>query len=141
MQVGAITLYAAGTTPLIYNALIDFPAMTSIDNFDIHGHPLIKENGVLVTNDDSLAKNIELHSSTAFKYEVTIACTDNNQNFIAKINWDKGTPYYKLVQCSAQELHFVETGKIPTGASKGVLYLSARAENKITVKSISVGGR
>ena len=141
LQSGSVTVYTLSATPLTYSTFLTYAPFTSVADFTVQGQPVEKEAGVVVSNTDILNKSFNTQSFRAFKYEATIACEGKDENFIAQINWDKGAPYYKLVECSAQELQFSETGQIPMGASKGILYLSARAASKITVKSISLGGR
>jgi hypothetical protein len=141
LQSGSVTLYTLGTSPLTYSTFLTYARVTSVADFIVQGQPVEKEAGVVVSNTDILNKSFNAQSFRAFKYEATIACEGKDENFIAQINWDKGAPYYKLIECSAQELQFSETGQIPVGATKGILYLSAHAASKITVKSISLGGR
>lgn len=140
-QSGSVTVYSVSATPLTYRTFLTYASIKSVADFSVQGQPVIKDNGVEVSSTDILNKSFDIQSYHAFKYEVAIACEGKEDNFIAQINWDKGAPYYKLVECSAQELQFSETGLIPVGATSGVLYLSARAASKITVKSISLGGR
>lgn len=141
MQVGSILAYKIGDIKSTYQNVFTRTEFNNLDGFEVTGTPVIQNKSVIVGSSNIITSTFDVASFSAFKYQVSITCENDTDEFIAQINWDLGNSYYKVVNCSGGEQFFAETGLIPKSASKAILYLSSRANSNIVVNSVSVGAR
>ncbi|WP_153099675.1 hypothetical protein [Paraburkholderia hayleyella] len=81
---------------------------------------------------------LSLPPATQVRYSAHLHCPSKKGAFIAQINWDVGTPYYRLVACRAEDQSFVETAPIPLGAREGTLYITVRDAASAQIEDLQV---
>lgn len=140
-QQGALILYRLGDVPLLYRQVFDLraamrePAETT---------PLLlpaSPAGVEALPQPRVLAKLDTGRASQLRYSARLRCPSAQGVFVAQINWDQGDPYYRLVDCQAQDFSFVEAAAIPYGARQGWLYLDARDAGTVVVEELSVDVR
>lgn len=138
MQEGIMLAFKTSDLRLNYDEIINISSFNK-DEFNIAGLPTFNDDGSLtVSSTDIVNKTFEAANLKSLRYTADISCTSENDEFIAQINWDIGTPFYKLVSCSSVRATFSEAGLVPIEAKKGILIISARGASKATLHSIKI---
>lgn len=139
---GPIVMYRLQEMPVAYTPVLD------ITDFRAYGTEAAKrqskltpEGNLLVSNLSFAVQDFATGSAQSARYAVRLACPAKTGSLIAQINWSVGEPYYRLVQCNQDEIDMEESVPVPLGAQRGVLFLTSRDTNYLSVKQISVSLR
>lgn len=96
------------------------------------------DHSVTATLDGKVLAVIPTLRARQARYKVEFICPSEGGYFVAQINWDKGTPYYRLIACESKNVAFAEAIPIPLGASQGSIYVTSKGTSLIQVNNISV---
>ena len=139
---GGMVMYQLQDMPVSYATVLD------ISDFRPYGVEAEKR-GAKVTPDGKLLASNQSYALHEFStglaqsalYAVRLACPARTGSLIAQINWNVGTPYYRLVNCNKDEVYMAESVPVPTGAERGVLFLTSRDTDYLLVNQVSVSLR
>lgn len=109
--------------------------------FRVTGNPVRGEGATVLHENDVLSVDIDMSSYSAFRYQVQYVCESKADFFVAQLNWDNGSVFYKLLECSNKPTLFSEVGMVPPGAKMATVYLSARTTSTVNVSSLSIAGK
>lgn len=137
-QAGSYVLYRVKDAPTIYRSA-----------FDLHraqrqspGTPQLllpaSPAGVEATPLPQILATFPTQRGAHARYSARLRCASDNGSFVAQINWDVGTPYYRLVACSTKDFSFVEALPVPMGARQAQLYLTVRDTASAQVQDLLV---
>jgi hypothetical protein len=137
-QANNFLLYRIGGDPVQYRKL--FELFSSEDKIFENANLLMPKTneGVTATLEGKILTVIPNLRARQARYKVEFSCPTNSGYFVAQVNWDKGAPYYRLVDCEARTVKFSEAIPIPFGATQGSIYLTSRDTPNLQVKNISL---
>jgi len=137
-QANNFLLYKIGDTALQYQKIFELQSSTTKSSEDTGVLIPMTGESVAATMDGKVLAVIPTHRANQARYQVEFNCPSASGYFVAQINWDKGSPYYRLVACEAKTVTFIEAIPIPIGANQGSVYVTARDTSSIQVKNITV---
>ncbi len=137
-QEGSFVLYRTQGTPVQYRKVFDLSESIADASSKIQLLLPLFEGGVRASREPRYLARVPTNFAKNMRYRIEFNCPLGDGFFIAQINWDKGDPYYRLVDCSANASFFVEAAPIPAGASSGLIYVTARDTENVDVKSLSI---
>ncbi len=91
----------------------------------------IKENPVLLAT-------LETGAARIARYKVAFSCAVTPGYFIAQVNWNAGTSYYRLIPCAEGMVNFAESFPVPAGTTQAEVYAAAWGITEITVSSLTL---
>lgn len=138
LQSGALVAFSMTKKNLLYTPIFSF---VNPNQFEVTGRPQVDQSALKLLKGDILTATLNVSGYSAFKYQVKYFCESGEGFFVAQINWDAGTAYYRLLECTKEPTLFTEVGLVPPGTQKATLYLSSRAKHEVTVTDISVSTR
>jgi hypothetical protein len=107
------------------------------------GHNMIYEQ--VFTQDSVLATETPLELATlqtgaarSARYTAAFNCAANTGYFVAQVNWNTGTSYYRLVPCAESVVNFTEAFPVPAGATEANIYATAWGTTEITVSRLTL---
>jgi len=130
-QVGAIILYKISKQEVSYKPLFTLYSTSS--------NAQSKDQELRATTIPTVISTIKVTNEKSVKYDVTFECDNELGSFIAQINWNISSPYYKLIPCSRNSTNFIETLPIPEGATSGDIYITARDREKVKIIDLTIG--
>ena len=130
---GSFTLYRVGSVPTPYRPLFDM-RRASAEQLLLP----VSAAGITATPQPRILASVPTQRASQARYTVHLRCASGGGHFVAQINWDAGEPYYRLVDCSADELTFTEVVPVPALALKGLVYLTARDTPSAQVEDLQV---
>ncbi|MEG2632598.1 MAG: hypothetical protein RSB42_17150, partial [Comamonas sp.] len=132
-QEGNFMLYRMGDTPTPYRK-----------GFELHSATApalllpVSEAGITATPESRILAVMATEHASQARYSVRLRCPAQRGHFVAQINWDVGAPYYRLVDCDADEVSFAEAIPIPARARKGLVYLTVRDTQAAQVSDLQI---
>lgn len=81
---------------------------------------------------------IQINGAKQARYNVEFKCPSNTGSFIAQINWNLGSPYYRFVNCSIDTIKFSEAIPVPAHVTYAEVFITSRETPLIYLNSISV---
>jgi hypothetical protein len=137
--IGAFALYELTNQPTRYEFALDIAPNTSIPSPLGSGAPPVSRI-VAGNQPPSLVRIIDVKGLTVAQYALKVRCAKPGV-FNAQINWDIGRPFYRLVTCNSGIAELIDVVRIPPGATRGEVYVSARDDALIELDSLRVGVR
>ena len=131
-------LYRISDTPIQYRKVFESNSSEPQALGNINLLMPKSDHSVTATLDGKVLAVIPTLRARQARYKVEFICPSEGGYFVAQINWDKGTPYYRLIACEAKNVAFAEAIPIPLGASQGSIYVTSRGTSLIQVNNISV---
>jgi hypothetical protein len=85
-----------------------------------------------------MLSSIHVNGKSSVRYRMSFKCSENQGDFLAKVNWNAGDPYYRFIQCKSGVINFSESFPIPMSATKGNLFITAHDVPNIRVSSLTI---
>lgn len=137
-QAGSFVLYRVTDAPTLYRKAFDLRSVVRQESWTPELLPPASDSGVVATPQPKIFAVIPTQRAANARYSVSLRCSSDSGFFIAQINWDVGSPYYRLVSCRSDLSTFVEAFPIPLGARKGHLYLTVRDTTSAWVEDLQI---
>ncbi|HTQ99992.1 MAG TPA: hypothetical protein VMH83_08380 [Candidatus Acidoferrum sp.] len=129
LQINQTILYRIGEREPAYQPLFALDAWAAQASKSL---PLI------VTNTPQVLIEVDILRARAVRYRVSYVCDDTAGYFIAQLNWDNGTSYYRLLPCATATVDFQEAVPVPPGVTRAAIYLTTRERPQLTVASLAL---
>lgn len=137
-QSSGLLLYRISNMPLRYSKVFDLQEGIRTASGAVEVLLPVTAQGATAQIDPQVLAIIPILRAKQARYSVQFTCLSKNGFFVAQVNWDKGSPYYRLVPCDATMVSFAEAIPVPVGASKGEVYITSRDTAQIQVRDITV---
>lgn len=134
----AFLLYRVSATPLLYRKVFDLQASSGKALGETELLLPLSGDGIEASGEPRQLAVVNTYRASQARYSVAFKCPSDKGYFVAQINWDKGTPYYRLVACKPETSSFVEAVPIPVGATSGIAYVTARDSDSVQVENLMV---
>ncbi|WP_143277777.1 hypothetical protein [Bordetella genomosp. 10] len=133
---GDFTLYRLAPSPIPYRA--GFGYNTDQVSADLKTGDNYAGEPLWANEKPNVIARIPLHQALQGRYKVTFQCADKAGYFVAQINWNIGSPYYRLVGCDSSTETFIDTMPVPPKADTGEIYITARGTPKVSIKNMEI---
>ena len=133
---GNVLLYKLSKSQVTYSPVFDLQSIIVKNTADFLKPHFA--SSVVATSKSQVLAVIPVIGAEQARYTVELSCTVNVGSFVAQINWDKGAPYYRLVNCQSQDVFFTEAIPVPAEATKGEIYVTARDGAEVRVNSLLI---
>jgi len=134
-QSGPFTLFRTGTTTVDYH---DGFSLRSAVRASGTSPPTGPTKPIEATTHSQVFEWFSTGASNQARYTVRLRCGDDKGHFIAQVNWDSGSPYYRLVSCRAESFTFSEAILVPANARQGQPYITVRDRASAVVEDLHV---
>lgn len=86
----------------------------------------------------NIIANVKTDGAHVARYHVDYKCKEPKGFFVAQINWNVGSPYYRSVRCNDDLTRFSESIPIPLNATQGDIYITALDIPEVSVSKITL---
>lgn len=137
-QEGQYLLHRIREKPVLYHDVVNLrKTVEQIEN--VGSVSQNSTQSILASGEPKIVATFQTHRADQARYKILFSCPSSDGFFVAQINWDKGSPYYRLVACQTKGASFMEALPIPLGASQGVVYITARDTFGVQIDQLSIG--
>ncbi|MEN4917354.1 hypothetical protein ABE485_01695 [Achromobacter spanius] len=134
-QVGPLTLYRVATETIRHHDGFDLQAALAVSEAE---HPQTSKRTIEATTQPRPFDWFSTGIANQIKYTVQLRCTSDTGYFVAQVNWDAGTPYYRLIACRTKTFTFSEAVVVPVNARQGQPYITTRDGASAIVEDLHV---
>ncbi|TAM31922.1 MAG: hypothetical protein EPN59_02975 [Paraburkholderia sp.] len=135
MQVGQTIAYKFMPSPIKRKLITDFYPPT-LSEFNRGVRVPQSKAGLMVSSKNSAVANVSVGNAKWVTYKVDFQCASHNEIFVAQVNWQDASPYYRLVQCTGREQNFTENVLVRNTTGLADVYLSTRGSEGALVKRV-----
>lgn len=121
---GNLLLYRFYEAPVLYRTAFDLNAISRQENHLVESFVSPVNRQLEVSFVPKLVARISILGGRQARYRVQFRCGSQDGKFVAQINWDKGFPYHRHVNCESTDASFSEAIPIPDGVTFGDVYVS-----------------
>lgn len=133
-----LSAYKVSTKPFLYKKLFDLNAIKMGEISEVEYLYPKEKLEILAVNAPRAIAVIPTLGAKQARYKVELNCPSEIGFFIAQINWDIGSPYYRFISCKEKNVIFNEAFLIPKDAKKGIIYITSKDTNLISINQISI---
>lgn len=90
------------------------------------------------TKESKIISTLDTAGSIAARYSVSFKCHSAQGSFVARLSWNVGEIYYRLVPCEGNNTEFSESVPIPLGATKGDLNIEVRDVESAQISRLTI---
>ncbi|QVQ25632.1 hypothetical protein [Achromobacter deleyi] len=134
-QAGSFALYRVGTEAIRYRDGFDLQAALAASETD---QPQASKRTIQATTQPRPFDWFSIGIANQIKYTVQLRCTSDTGYFVAQVNWDSGSPYYRLIACRKEAFTFSEAVVVPVNARQGQPYITTRDGVSAIVEDLHV---
>ncbi|MDF3838061.1 hypothetical protein P3W85_34775 [Cupriavidus basilensis] len=99
----------------------------------------VSDNAVMVGNDPpGTLATVPTNGATIIRYHASLVCRSPAGRFVAQINWNNGTSYYRLIPCGEMPSDFSESLPVPSGASRAEIRIARQDTPEISLTNFTL---
>jgi hypothetical protein len=133
-----LTMFKVSAKPIVYKKLFDLNAAKMGEISDVEYLYPKEKLDILAVNEPRVIAVLPTLGAKQARYKAELNCPSENGFFIAQINWDIGSPFYRFIPCKEKNVIFNESFLIPKDATKGMLFITAKDTDAISIKQITL---
>lgn len=138
LQVENLVLYRVNASALSYRNVFSLHSAGAQAGGQPDTEATPETAGVTASPQEKTLAAFETQGARQALFRVRYACPTDGGYLVAKISWDKGAPYYRLVDCTSTRVSFSEALPVPLGAQQGTLSIEMRDAQAAVIEDISV---
>lgn len=137
-QVGSFVLYRRRDPALPYRPVFDLDALALKRPAAAQLLLASSDRGVMASEKPQVLAVVPTSGAKQARYKVTLDCPSKGGFFVAQMNWNVGSPYYRLVACQDKTFSFSEAVPVPSGTTQAEIYVTARDTSPVLVQHMTV---
>lgn len=138
-QEGSILAYQLMDHPKSYRKAVHINNFQNGSQVKFSTPASFTDSGALLVGGAPLmVREFDAARASSARYTVKLQCPVIGVSFVAQINWDVGSPYYRLVNCNKPHIEFSESVPVPAGAKRGLIYLSSHDQRRVNVSEVLI---
>lgn len=143
-QVGNYVVYRVIGHDLSYRKVFNLEDVLQMNPLEVGGTSLEHRKeayvtkGVLAGPTPHVLARLQLGGASIARYHVNFSCREASGYFIAQVNWNIGTPYYRRVPCGEGMVSFTESVPVPAGATNAEIYATVGDTTEALVSKLTL---